>query len=341
MHEVSPGPNRSLATAIGSRVSIRLHEIDGGFRDIVGLLTSGNELINNKGESIKFSEGEIAIWREIRPLPDRAGYGAPFSLRVRELEELSDRTWPATTSITYGKWILRISDGYTMRANSVLPTGAPPYGDPPHSQLLGGLEKSVAEIVEIYKKHSLTPAFTVPLPIYKDLDIYLSQNGWNIKVSAHYLVNEIAPNLALEPEKEVSNKFNLIIEDFPSANWLALQSDFPLGPIMQRYPARYALIKSREKVIAVGRIATLNSWSIATRVFVDPAFRGQGIGAQMMCALMSAAARDGAKKISLQVDDENQAALALYKSMGFRLHHSYLHRVLAENTATTSVGEVK
>lgn len=337
MQEVSPRPNRSLATAIGSRVSIRLREVGGGFRDIVGLLTSGNELINSTGNVITFSEGEIAIWREIKPLADRAGTGAPFSLRVRELEELSDLTWPANTSIAFGKWILRISDGYTMRANSVLPTGAPPYGEPPYGELKADLEKSVAEIIQIYKEHSLTPTFTIPLPIYEKLDNYLSQNGWNVKVNAHYLVNDISPDLALEPAEKALEKFDLIIENFPSTDWLSLQSDFPLAHIMQKYPANYALIKSQAKVIAVGRIATLNSWSIATRVFVDPVFRGQGIGLKIMRALMSAAARDGATKISLQVDVENSAALALYKSMGFRPHHSYLYRVLAENSTNASV----
>jgi len=49
-----------------------------------------------------------------------------------------------------------------------------------------------------------------------------------------------------------------------------------------------------------------------------------------MRALMAAAKDDGATKVGLQVDSENGAGLALYKSMGFRFHHSYNYRVLLD-----------
>ena len=131
MTEARAGSASPLSGAVGKRVTIRLREADGGFRDIVGILQNDHELINAKSQLVSFSQDEIAVWREIKPLPDRAGTGSPFSLRILELEKLSDATWPAAENIEYGKWRLRISDGFTMRANSVLPTGTPPYGQPP------------------------------------------------------------------------------------------------------------------------------------------------------------------------------------------------------------------
>ncbi len=50
---------------IGRRVSIRLHEPEGGFRDIVGVLESPNTLRNRHGRLIEFSHDEIFIWREV------------------------------------------------------------------------------------------------------------------------------------------------------------------------------------------------------------------------------------------------------------------------------------
>ena len=313
---------------MGARVTIRLHEATGGFRDIVGILqkfeNGVGEIINSKGQTINFSEYEIAIWREVKPLPDRAGAGAPYSLRINELEILSDTTWPADKIIEFGKWRLRISDGFTMRANSVLPTGSAPFGDP-------GIEISdaVAEIVKIYKDHGLTPTFTVPLPIYEELDRYLHSQGWSLKVGAEYLVNDI-PN-----EFETgSSKFNVVIRDEPSKGWLSVQSDFALERIMRNYPAKYAEVREQGKTVAIGRIAILGTWSLATRVFVNPEFRGRGIGSLLMRALMAAARSEGATKIGLQVDVENGAALALYRSMGFRSHHPYIYRVLNDASAT-------
>ena len=260
MTETSQGSASPLSGAIGKRVTIRLHEADGGFRDIVGILQSEHELINSKFQAISFSKDDIAIWREIKPLPDRAGIGSPLSLRIIELEKLSDTTWPATEIIEFGKWRLRISDGFTMRANSVLPTGAGPIGEPPLA-----LADAIEYVIKIYRDKGLTPTFTLPLPIYQELDEYLESQGWRVKVGAQFLIKDIDLSVT-----ELSSQNDFEILDHPSQAWLALQSDHHLEKLMQRYPARYGVIKSGESVIAVGRIATLGTWAMATRLFVDP-----------------------------------------------------------------------
>jgi GNAT superfamily N-acetyltransferase len=326
---MSPASQKSqpnLAAAIGARVTVRLHEVTGGFRDIVGILQrcgdGVNELLNSKGQLISFSEDEIAIWREIKPLPDRAGTGAPFSLRIQELERLSDLTWPAEEIEEIGKWRLRISNGFTMRANSVLPTGAAPFGEPNFD-----IETAVDEVIKIYQAAGLTPTFTLPLPIYEELDQYLAGRGWKVKIGAEYLVNEIPEHLGLD-----SVDFQIEISSEPSPEWLAVQGDNQLERIMRNYPARYAQVKSDGELVGIGRIATNEKWSLATRVFVDPEFRGKGIGTLLMRALMAAAKDEGATKVGLQVDSENGAGLALYKSMGFRFHHSCNYRALLDQS---------
>lgn len=326
---MSPASQKSqpnLAAAIGARVTIRLREASGGFRDIVGTLKrfgdGVNELLNSKGQIISFSEDEIAIWREIKPLPDRAGTGAPFSLRIQELEQLSDLTWPADEIKEIGKWRLRISDGFTMRANSVLPTGAGPLGEPNID-----LETAVDEVIKIYQAAGLTPTFTLPLPIYDELDNFLAGLGWKVKFGAEYLVNDIPANLEVE-----SSDFQIEIKSEPSPEWLAVQGDHQLERIMRNYPAQYAAVKNKGKLVGVGRIATFEKWSLTTRVFVDPEFRGKGIGTLLMRTLMAAARDEGATKVGLQVDSENGAGLALYKSMGFRFHHYYNYRVLLDQS---------
>lgn len=307
----------SLLGAIGKRVTIRLHEPTGGYRDIVGILQSERELITSKSKTITFSPDEIAIWREIKPLPDLAGKGAPLSQRIIELEKLSDLTWPAQEIVEYGNWRLRISDGFSMRANSVLPIGETPID----------LASAVDEITNIYRENKLKPTFSIPLPIFDELDRYLEQNGWNIKIDANFLIRDIG---AIEASSDP--QFSIEILDYPSKEWLEINSDQPLEKIMRRYPARYGAIKIGEQVIAVGRIATLGSWSIVTRLFVNPSFRGKGVAKILMNNLLSAAVSDGATKVSLQVDNENGAALALYQSMGFTVHHKFVYRILAKNS---------
>lgn len=50
---------------LGLRVSIRLHDPEGGFRDILGHLVTPYSLRNKRGEIVNFSHSEIFIWRQV------------------------------------------------------------------------------------------------------------------------------------------------------------------------------------------------------------------------------------------------------------------------------------
>jgi cysteinyl-tRNA synthetase len=54
-----------LRAAIGKRATIRLHDVDGSFRDIVGVLQSEASLINRRGELIEFELEKVALFRVI------------------------------------------------------------------------------------------------------------------------------------------------------------------------------------------------------------------------------------------------------------------------------------
>jgi len=60
---------RQFEALIGKRVTIRLHDPAGGFRDIVGILETSHSLRNRHGLLIEFSYGEIFIWREVIARP--------------------------------------------------------------------------------------------------------------------------------------------------------------------------------------------------------------------------------------------------------------------------------
>lgn len=50
---------------LGLRVSIRLHDPEGGFRDILGYLVTPYSLRNKRGEIVNFSHSEIFIWKQV------------------------------------------------------------------------------------------------------------------------------------------------------------------------------------------------------------------------------------------------------------------------------------
>lgn len=54
-----------IAQALGKRVTIRLRESDGGFRDVMGVLQSETTLINRRGEAIAFNPHDAVAFRVI------------------------------------------------------------------------------------------------------------------------------------------------------------------------------------------------------------------------------------------------------------------------------------
>ena len=50
---------------IGLRVSIRLHDPSGGFRDLLGTLESENTVKKKDGTIITFDPAKIAVWKVV------------------------------------------------------------------------------------------------------------------------------------------------------------------------------------------------------------------------------------------------------------------------------------
>jgi hypothetical protein len=50
---------------IGQKVSIRMHDPEGGFRDILGVLESIDEVRKKDGSLIKFDPSKIALWKVV------------------------------------------------------------------------------------------------------------------------------------------------------------------------------------------------------------------------------------------------------------------------------------
>ena len=50
---------------IGKRVTIRLFEDEGGFRDLLGTLESLTAVRKKDGSLVEFDPGHIFVWREV------------------------------------------------------------------------------------------------------------------------------------------------------------------------------------------------------------------------------------------------------------------------------------
>jgi len=302
---------------IGRRLTLRFHDAAGGYRDLVGVLESMTTIRKRNGEVIAFNPDDLAIVHPIEDVIPRAGKGAPLSLRVAELEELSTRTWPPHQIKNLGSWKCRISNGKGFRANSVLVTGAPPFGE---SGL--DLEHAITAVDEMYREAQLPTVFQICLPLYQEFNDYLIAQGWSEKLGATFLIKDLelsadVENLALSSSVEIMNT------DQPSDAFLALHDDHSLRSIMMAHPARYIALTHNGGIIATARVAISETWAIVTRLIVADTFRKRGLARLLMLACMNSAIENGAMKMALQVDQSNQDAQALYEKLGFRVHHTF------------------
>ena len=302
---------------IGQRLTLRLRDLEGGYRDLVGILESATTIRKRSGEIVQFDPSQIAIVHPIKEVPQKAGTGAPLSLRIAELEALSTQTWPPREIKNVGSWQLRISDGVTYRANSVFVSGPPSFGDPGFE-----IDQAIEQVEKIYAEANLPAVFHLVHPMYQEFADYLINKGWKERVGAAFMVYDIEGTLDIS-ETLSAKKLTLLNEDAPTPEFLALHSDEILETIMNSYPARYLSLRSDGVTVATARMAISSSWAIVTRLIVAESHRRQGLAEILMQAAISISLSEGANKICLQVDRSNSGAQALYDKLGFRVHHTY------------------
>jgi ribosomal protein S18 acetylase RimI-like enzyme len=89
--------------------------------------------------------------------------------------------------------------------------------------------------------------------------------------------------------------------------------------------ARYAGMYTADgEPVAVGRGVIADGRRLGiSLVSVDPAYRRRGLGRAVVGALARWAVPAGATEAYLQVEEHNEAAMAMYAGLGFSTHHAY------------------
>lgn len=300
---------------IGQRFSIRLRDPEGGYRDVVGQLTSASTVIDRHGNEKSFDPNLIAYWREVISRPSSAGKGVPLTLRVLELDRICNATWPAIESEEVGGWLLRAANGVTNRANSVLPLkGALEAG------CLTNFDENLAAAKDFYGSRNLPVIFHLAIPTWDELQSKLIELGSTELIRANTMVADLQPY-----EVNIPAGLTLEITDTATTAWLNTQMLTGVEKILTGCPARYLGIRNGEEVIATARIALSEGWSSLTRVYVSEKFRGQGLGKAIVAAAINESLLQGATKSVLQVEAKNYVAIGIYESLGFNFHHEYTY----------------
>lgn len=305
---------------VGKRVSVRrVAENDGTrpvFTDTIGLLTSWSDgvlmITRRDGETVHIAESTLVAGKVVPPAPARRRSRPPRD-EPGELREVTARGWPATETEHLGGWLLRASDGFTRRANCVLPLGDP--GVP--------LDEALRRVHNWYTTRGLPPF--VQVETGSATAAALAERGWATEGHTQLRTAALAP-LVDGPEAE-----RVTLSRELDEGWLTRYhrtgdlASAARGVLTRGSSVWFATVPAtgNEPPSAVGRCVVDGRWALFGAVEVDPALRRRGLGTAVMTALAREALAEGADVAVLQVEEENAAALALYDGMGFITRERY------------------
>lgn len=241
--------------------------------------------------------------------------------RIRFLEELSLNALPALRTTVYDGWVLRFSDGFTRRANSVCPL----YD----SRL--DLEPKIATAERLYAACKQPTVFKLtPLPEAQRIDILLAHDGYRHDQGASVQTRSLE---GLESPAEADVEFLEKIDEGWLETFFRLRPAQPsYHPVMRQmlaaivHPLCCASLRLNGEVVAVGLGVVERGWIGLFDIVTDAAFRNQGWGRQLVLNLLQWGQQRGAANAYLQVHPANDPALRLYEKLGFCEVYQYWYR---------------
>jgi len=295
---------------VGETVSLRAVTAAGP-TEVVGVvlsLTPQAVVVRRRDGSV--AEVEVASITAARVVPP----GPARRIDAAELERIAAAGWRALETAPLGEWVRRAAGGFTARANSALAVGDP-----------GLLLADAVDAVERWYGERSLPARVQA--IGGAVEDELAARGWQDTGRNEVMTAEIAH--VLRPLAHLDQPA-VRIDDRPGEAWLASYraASGPLPAVAAEVLANHpdvAFLSMGDDAIA--RVAVDGRWAGLFAVEVAPAARRHGLGRAVSAAALRWAVQHGARHAYLQVAAGNDAARALYESLGFAIHHHYTHWV--------------
>ena len=259
---------------------------------------------------------------------------------IRRIEEASMNAWPALQQLLLDGWLIRLSNGFTKRANCVVP-------------LYRGLEEgdSDNELVKIrycenlYAREQLQTIFrlTSHSPV-NALDALLDERGYDLidETQVQLLNLSTLPTLPTLreidlPSSSQPQKHQGELRLVPAPQWLReygrlaelprTTSELHASLIRSIRPdCAFAWLVIDDKPVACALGVLEHDLFGLFDVITAPEHRRQGYAGALLKKLLAWGAEQGAQHAYLQVIADNNPALALYQQLGFEHLYSYWYR---------------
>jgi N-acetylglutamate synthase len=251
----------------------------------------------------------------------RAGDDSDDAL-IAACEERIVNCWPALETMLIGDWVVRFAKGYSGRANAAtaIRPGAGMDG------------KTLAHIVGLYRAAGITPRIRMTPLVDPGFAAALAKAGWRNDSVSNGMIRE-SGRFAAAPNPR------LVIAPGPESQWIegvcarqppGKQDRETFRAMMGalRVTAGFATIHHDGRAVGFALGAVDRGYLEIGSVIIDAASRGQGLGRAIVSGLLAWGGAQGASRAFLQVDAANAAAIALYRSLGYRDLYRYDQFVL-------------
>jgi N-acetylglutamate synthase len=300
---------------IGATITLRVGTPVGDV-SVVGVVVTVNEntwsIRRRDGSVTDVHLDSVLARRDVPPSPAQRA-------SVAEVQQVAALGWRALETARLGDWLLRASDGFTGRANSALTIGDP--GRP--------VSDAVATVEAWYAERALPPRFQLPEPGATDGVRELLDNGhysWSLPV--HVMTAELGHVLRAADARVGPG--DVALDETPDDAWLSTyrraEGTAPAAArgVLAGHPAVvFASMRSEGRTVAIARAAIDGRWAGLSAVEVVPEARRRGLAMQVTAAVLRWAGTRGARQVYLQTEIPNDAAVTLYRSLGFAVHHDY------------------
>jgi ribosomal protein S18 acetylase RimI-like enzyme len=241
---------------------------------------------------------------------------------IRTIEELSMNAWPALQTLHYDGWVLRFAAGYTRRANSVYPL-YPSRVD---------LEEKIKYCEFLYRARNLPAVFKLTEASAPEaLDACLDEHGYRVdSLTSVQLFDLHREKIKTDGDVELADmETEAWHQAFARMNNVSPEHRPVHEDILRAIQLEKccAAVYAGNRIIGCGLGVLQSNYLGLFDVVIDPDHRGQGMGTNLMLALLAWGQGRGADLAYLQVMRDNGLAMSLYKKIGFQENYRYWYRI--------------
>lgn len=241
---------------------------------------------------------------------------------ARALDPLAVESWPARATQMVDGWLLRFSDGYSSRSNSVSTLDYRGIS----------LERSVAQVEAAYRREGLAPQFQIsPASEPAQLDSFLLGRGYAAKPPTAVMIAQARGMAEARTVRVLGSADADIVRLTREGSHSLADGDERLTTLARiELPKAFFIDDGGETAVACGASVATGDWASVYVMRTTPPHRGRGHGKRVLGAIAAWALAQGASNLYLQVDEANAPARQLYARAGFRDGYRYLHYHLPE-----------